>query len=82
MTCDSGILVTSGATGAYHAACMMLFNPGDEVLLFEPIYGYHRNTLESMRVTTTTVVLDAPKWDVDFDRLKKTVTTAACRFPG
>ena len=42
---DTGILVTSGATGGFLAACMALFNPGDEVVLFEPFYGYHRNTL-------------------------------------
>jgi aminotransferase len=26
---DSEVLVTSGATGAFYAACMALFNPGD-----------------------------------------------------
>src|ERR1700678_1485803 len=39
------VLVTSGATGAFHAAAMALLNPGDEVLVFEPFYGYHVNTL-------------------------------------
>ncbi len=39
------ILVTSGATGAFHAACMALLDPGDEVLVFEPFYSYHVNTL-------------------------------------
>ena len=29
---------------------MALLNPGDEVLVFEPFYGYHVSTLKSMRV--------------------------------
>jgi aminotransferase len=76
ITCDpeSGILVTSGATGAYHATCMALFNPGDEVLLFEPFYGYHRNMLQSIRATPITVVLNGPKWEVDLDSVKKSIT--------
>lgn len=41
---DSEIVVTVGATGGYAATLMSLFNPGDELLLFEPYYGYHLNT--------------------------------------
>ena len=35
------VMVASGATGALHAAVMGLLNAGDEMLLFEPFYGYH-----------------------------------------
>src|SRR6185437_13325171 len=34
------IVVTSGATGAFAATCLALFDPGDEIILFEPYYGY------------------------------------------
>lgn len=71
---ESGILVTSGATGAFLAACMALFNPGDEVLLFEPFYGYHWNTLLAQRLKPVTVLLDAPRWTLDIDRLKRSIT--------
>lgn len=71
---DTGVLVTSGATGAFFAACMALLNPGDEVLLFEPFYGYHRNTLTTLRVRSVTVPLDAPHWQLDLDRLKQAIT--------
>ncbi len=71
---DTGMLVTSGATGAFHAACMALLNPGDEVLLFEPFYGYHRNTLLSIRAVPITVALDPPDWQLDPDRLAKSIT--------
>ena len=71
---DTGILVASGATGAFLAACMALFNPGDEVLLFEPFYGYHRNTLQSMHVETVAVLLEAPRWELDVDRLRAAIS--------
>lgn len=71
---DTGVLVASGATGAFAAACMALFDAGDEVLLFEPFYGYHRNTLQSLRVNPVSVLLDAPRWSLDVDRLKNAVT--------
>ncbi|HLJ77229.1 MAG TPA: aminotransferase class I/II-fold pyridoxal phosphate-dependent enzyme [Acidobacteriaceae bacterium] len=71
---DSQILVTSGATGAFHAACTALFEPGDEVILFEPFYGYHLNTLRALRVNATAVPMPAPTWTLDFDALRAAVT--------
>ena len=56
------VVVTSGATGAFHAVAMALFDPGDEVLLFEPFYGYHGGTLRSMRVNAVPVELEGPQW--------------------
>ena len=55
---DTQVLVTSGATGALHAAVMALLNPGDACLVFEPFYGYHVSTLRSLRVEP--VVLQSP----------------------
>src|ERR1700677_1928292 len=49
------VLVTSGVTGAFQAAAMALLNPGDEVLLFEPFYGYHASTLRSIRAVPVAV---------------------------
>ena len=57
---DREILVASGATGAFHAAVMALLNPGDEVILFEPFYGYHLSTLSSLRIQAVPVPLHAP----------------------
>ena len=72
---DSEVLVTSGATGGLHAAAMALLNPGDEVLLFEPFYGYHLNTLQSMRVIPVLVPLAAPDWALDVDSLRAAITS-------
>lgn len=71
---DSQILVASGATGAFHAACTALFDPGDEVILFEPFYGYHLNTLRALRVNAVAVSMAAPSWTIDFDALSAAIT--------
>jgi aminotransferase len=68
------VLVTSGATGAFHAAAMALLNPGNEVLVFEPFYGYHVSTLKSMRVVPVLVGLDASDWRLDLDAVRAAIT--------
>lgn len=72
---ESEVLVASGATGGLHAAAMALLNPGDEVLLFEPFYGYHVATLKSMRVKPVLVPLAEPDFSLDLDELRSALTT-------
>jgi len=62
---DGEIVVTSGATGAFYVAAQALLAPGDEVVLFEPYYGYHRNTLEAHGVRPVYVTLAAPDFAFD-----------------
>jgi aminotransferase len=67
---DREILITSGATGAFQAALSALLNPGDEVLLFEPFYGYHAGMLRGVRAVPVPVALDVPgqseaEWKLD-----------------
>jgi len=71
---ESEVLVASGATAGLHAAVMALLNPGDEVLVFEPFYGYHVSTLRSMRVNPVFVPLAEPDWALDTDLVKAAVT--------
>lgn len=68
------VFVTNGATGALHAAVLALLNPGDECIVLEPFYGYHLHTLAAQRVKPVVVVMDAPDWQLDFDRLRAAVT--------
>jgi aminotransferase len=68
------VLVASGATAGYHVAIMALLNPGDEVILFEPFYGYHVNTLKSMKVAPVPVALAEPDWHLDIDALRAAIT--------
>ncbi|CAN5602020.1 pyridoxal phosphate-dependent aminotransferase [soil metagenome] len=74
------VMVASGATGALHAAAMALLNPGDEVLLFEPFYGYHVSTLRSMKVVSVAVPLertdagDETRWSLDLAAVRAAIT--------
>jgi aminotransferase len=71
---DSEVLVASGASGGLHAAAMALLDPGDEVLLFEPFYGYHVATLNSLNVKPVFVPLAEPDFALDTDALKAAIT--------
>jgi aminotransferase len=71
---DTEVLVTSGATGAMYAACLALFNPGDEIILFEPFYGYHLNTLLTLKIKPVPQPLAAATWELDLDALRAAVT--------
>jgi aminotransferase len=68
------VFITSGVTGAFQAAVMALLNPGDEVLLFEPFYGYHASTLRSIRAVPVPVALTAPDWGLDLDAVRAAIT--------
>jgi len=68
------ILVTSGATGAFDAACKALLNPGDEVLLFEPFYGYHLNTLRAGGIVPIMVPLVGTDFALDRDALTAAIS--------
>jgi len=71
---DKNIVVSSGATGAFYSACLALLNPGDEVIIFEPYYGYHVNTLLAAQAKPVFVRLTAPDWALDLSELKKRIT--------
>lgn len=68
------VMVTSGATAGLHVAAMALLNAGDEVILFEPFYGYHVNALKSMHAVPVVVPLAEPDWQLDIDALRAAVT--------
>lgn len=71
---ETEVLVSSGASGGLHAAAMALLNPGDEVILFEPFYGYHVGTLKSMRIKPVFVPLSGPNYALDASALRSAVT--------
>src|SRR5579884_1535327 len=56
------MVVTVGATGALYCTCLSLLNPGDEVILFEPYYGYHVHTVEAVGAVPIFVTLATPDW--------------------
>jgi aminotransferase len=68
------IMVSHGSTGAFTCAIQVLFNPGDEVILFEPFYGYHNQILEICGVTRSSVRV-ADDFTIDWDELESKITS-------
>lgn len=64
------IVVTIGATGAFAATCQALLNPGDEVILFEPYYGYHVNTLLIAGAKPVFIPLAPPEFSITREMLE------------
>ncbi|HEY6351888.1 MAG TPA: pyridoxal phosphate-dependent aminotransferase [Candidatus Angelobacter sp.] len=71
---ETEVIVSAGSTGSFYAACLSLLNPGDEVILFEPYYGYHLNTLIAVEAVPVFVTLQAPNWDFTPDALERAVS--------
>jgi N-succinyldiaminopimelate aminotransferase len=59
------VTVTSGATEALAAALLAVLEPGDEVVLFEPMYDSYLPMLRRAGATARFVRLQPPHWRVD-----------------
>lgn len=68
------VLVSLGATGAFYATAMSLLNEGDEVILFEPYYGYHVATLKSIGCKIKYIRTTPPNYEIDFEELKNSIS--------
>jgi len=71
---ETEITVSAGATGAFHATCLALLNPGDEVILFEPFYQYHVSALLAVEAVPVVVALVAPDWTLMAEAVERAVT--------
>jgi aminotransferase len=71
---ESEVLITSGASAAFACAVDTLFNPGDEIILFEPCYGYHVNIAKLRGVVPVMVRTVAPNWELDLDAVRAAIT--------
>ena len=59
------VTVTSGATEALAAALLAVLNPGEEVVLFEPMYDSYLPMLQRAGATARFVRLSPPDWRID-----------------
>jgi aspartate/methionine/tyrosine aminotransferase len=58
------VIVTSGATEALIACLTALLNPGDEVVLFEPLYDTYLPVIRLLGAVPKLVRLSPPKWEL------------------
>lgn len=71
---ETDIIVSAGSTGAFYCACLALLDPGDEVILFEPFYGYHVNTILAVEAQPRYVRMHPPQWSFSPKELEAAVT--------
>jgi N-succinyldiaminopimelate aminotransferase len=63
------VAITAGATEAMFAAILGLTDPGDEVIVFEPVYDSYVPNMVMAGVTPRYVRMNAPAWTFDPDEL-------------
>lgn len=66
---ETEITVTSGAAEAIHSIMDGLLNPGDEVIVFEPIYPYYPPNILMSGGVVRSIPLRPPHWNFDVDEL-------------
>jgi aminotransferase len=70
---DDEVMVGAGSTGVFVSTIAALCEPGDEVILFEPLYGYHTGIMNLLGVKPRVVTLHAPDWRFSFDELEAAI---------
>ncbi|MSP38286.1 MAG: aminotransferase class I/II-fold pyridoxal phosphate-dependent enzyme [Deltaproteobacteria bacterium] len=68
---DTEVLVTTGATEGVFAAILGLTDPGDEAIVFEPVYDTYVPNMIMAGVTPRYVALRGDGWEFDPDELAK-----------
>jgi aminotransferase len=67
------VLISHGATGAFIAAITATLNPGDEVILFEPFYGYHKGILQLQNINAKYVKINSDDFSIDMAELEDAI---------
>ncbi len=70
------IVVSVGSTGAFATTMLAILDPGDEVILFEPYYGYHRKLVTATGGKPVSVPQSVPDWDIDFGEVEQSIKPA------
>lgn len=73
-TSTDEIMVSIGSTGAFVSAIFSLLDAGDEAILLEPFYGYHRNLINLTGATLRYVPSHGTTWSIDFAELEQAIT--------
>ena len=68
---ETDVLVTSGATEAVFAVILGLTDPGDEVIVFEPVYDSYVPNMIMAGVSPRYIALRGENWSFDPDELAK-----------
>jgi aminotransferase len=72
---DREVVVSAGSTGALYCTCLALLDPGDEVIVFEPYYGYHVQTLWATQAVPVYIRTEPPLWSFREEQLENAVSS-------
>jgi N-succinyldiaminopimelate aminotransferase len=67
---QSEVMVTSGATEALAASILALIEPGDEAIVFEPLYDSYLPMLRRAGANPKLIRLEPPHWDLPREQLE------------
>ncbi|HEX5108447.1 MAG TPA: methionine aminotransferase [Vicinamibacterales bacterium] len=72
---DTELTITTGATEGLFATLTALVHPGDEVLLFQPVYDSYVPAVELSGGTPVFVTIRPPHYRIDWDDVRRAVTS-------
>lgn len=72
---EHGVLVTSGATEAVAASLMALIDPGDEVVMIEPLFDIYLPIVRMLGGIPKLVRLNPPDWTLPYNELTDAFST-------
>ncbi len=70
---EAEVMVSVGSTGAFVSAIFSLLDPGDEAILFEPFYGYHKNLIHLTGATPRYIAARGRDWTIDFEEVEQAI---------
>ncbi|HEX6735644.1 MAG TPA: pyridoxal phosphate-dependent aminotransferase [Azonexus sp.] len=71
---ESEVTVTAGATQAIFTAIAAFVRPGDEVIVFEPVYDSYVPAIETVGGTAVPAQLHFPDYAPDWDQVRQLIT--------
>ncbi len=71
---DSEITVTPGATEAIYCAVTAVVRPGDEVIMFDPVYDCYDPAVRLSGGVPVHLTLTAPDYRIDWDAVERAAT--------
>ena len=71
---DTQVTVTPGATEAIFCAVHAVVRPGDEVIMFDPVYDSYDPAVRLVGGVPVHLVLAAPGYRIDWDAVRRAIT--------
>ncbi|CAI5506663.1 unnamed protein product [Closterium sp. Naga37s-1] len=71
---DMEVVLSSGQTCAFASACLAVFQPGDDVILFDPAFEAYHGAILIAGANPVYVPLTPPHWSIDFTCLAAALT--------